>query len=205
MKKLLNTKTVLGALAIGILSSALWETVFKNLLNFIFKILLTVSTLGLEKYRNDIYIDISKGFYEQVSIQILSLGIGVLFGFIIGPLLIVFKTKGKSEDIKESKIREWLNQHKSFVKTGFLLYTIFVITITILSITKITYVNKSIAYYKQLISIAAPYIELKEEEIFNSRFAQIKNKEDYINLTNELSVLINTSNQKLPELPSFIF
>lgn len=205
MKNFLNTKTVIVSLIVGLVGSALWEHIFRDLLNFGGKTLLTISTLGLEKYKDDIYISIAQGFYEQVSIQTLSLGLGILFGTVLGSILITFRIKEKDEETKESKVKEWFKNHKRLVRTGFLIYTIFVMGVTVLSLTKITYINKSIAYYRQLQSIAAPHLTFDQEKIFNSRFAQIQNKEDYAKLIDDLTAVVGAAGQTLPKSPSFIF
>ena len=77
--------------------------------------------------------------------------------------------------------------------------------VTILSLSKITYINKSIAYYRQLESIAAPYLTSNQEKVFNSRFAQIQNKEDYTKLIDDLIAVVGVAGQTLPKSPSFIF
>ena len=205
MKNFLNTKTLIGSLIVGLFGSALWENIFRDLLSFGGKTLLTISTLGLEKYKNDIYISIARGFYEQVSIQTLSLGLGVLFGITLGGILVTFRIKEKDGETQESKVKEWIKNHKRFVRTGFLIYTIFVMGVTILSLSKITYINKSIAYYRQLESIAAPYLTSNQEKVFNSRFAQIQNKEDYTKLIDDLIAVVGVAGQTLPKSPSFIF
>ena len=122
MKNFLNTKTLIGSLIVGLFGSALWENIFRDLLSFGGKTLLTISTLGLEKYKNDIYISIARGFYEQVSIQTLSLGLGVLFGITLGGILVTFRIKEKDGETQESKVKEWIKNHKRFVRTGFLIY-----------------------------------------------------------------------------------
>ncbi|HDY73021.1 MAG TPA: hypothetical protein ENH86_00405 [Candidatus Jorgensenbacteria bacterium] len=203
MKNFLNTKTIIGSLVVGLIGSALWENLFRDLLNLGGKTLLTISTLGLDKYKDNIYMSIAQGFYERVSIQILSLGLGVLFGIALGTIIITFKINKKDEKSKDLKIKKWLRGHKRFVKIGFLIYTIFVMGITVLSLAEITYINKSIAYYRQLESIAAPYITSDQEKIFNSRFSQIKNREGYTKLINELSVIIDEAGQTV--VPAFIF
>lgn len=205
MKNFFNTKTVIGSLVVGLLGSALWENIFRDLLSFGGKTLLTISTLGIEEYKNDIYISIARGFYEQVSIQILSLGLGTFFGVVLGSILLTFRINEKYEEARKSKVREWLQVNRRFVRTGFLIYTIFVIGVSILSLSKITYINKSIAYYRQLENIAAPYLTSDQEKVLDARFAQIQNKGDYAKLMNDIAIIISGARQRLPVAPSFIF
>ncbi|MCX6723235.1 MAG: hypothetical protein NT094_04215, partial [Candidatus Staskawiczbacteria bacterium] len=178
--------------------------VFRGFLNVAGKILLTFSTLGIEKYKNNIYLDVAKGFYEQPSLQILALVFGIIFGVLFGMLSIILK-KRKDEVVPQSKINEWLVSNTNKVKIILIFYILFVLSFSFLSLARVTYINKSIAYYDQLIKIASPYLALDEEKVLNSDFAQIKNKNDYLELTNNLEQIIKKQNKKLPEPPSFIF
>lgn len=93
MKKISTTKTIIGSFVLVIIGSALWENIFKNILNFSGKTLLDISTLGIEKYRNDIYVLIARGFYERVSLGILTLAMSILIGVIVGCIIIIFKIR----------------------------------------------------------------------------------------------------------------
>jgi hypothetical protein len=205
MKNFLNTKTIIGSLLVAIAGSALWENVFRDVLSFVSQFVLTIATLGLEKYKNDIYINIARGFYEQVSLQILSLSLGVFFGIMSGMALFIFKIKEGDERQKASKTREWVNSHRRFIKVALLTYTFFMIGLLTLSLVKITYINRSIAYYRQLESIALPYLTPEQEKLFNSRFAQIKNREDYVQIIIELNKSVSGRALSLPAPPTFIF
>lgn len=207
MKLFFNTKTILGGVVVAIVGSALWENIFRDIMNWSGKFLLTVSTLGIQKYKDDIYINISHGFYEGTSLLILSLATSILCGFIFAFALIIFKEKDNKEK-NESKnyiIKEWLKNHKFFSKLIFLIYSLFVVGVIILSFVKIEYINRSIAYYNQLKNIASPYLTLEQEKVFNSKFAQIKNKEDYVQLTKDLVEIIGGEIKDLPKAPAFIF
>lgn len=204
MKNFLNAKTIVLSIFVAIIGSALWEYLFRDLLNLCGRFLLTISTLGVQKYKDDIYINIASGLHEQVSLQILSLGMGVLVGFIFATALFPFKHKEK-DDKKDSKIREWLKNHGSFIRAAFLTYALLVIGITMLSLAKIEYINKTIAYYNQLENIASPYLTDEQEEMFNSRFAQIKNKEDFVKIIDELNGIIRNEVKDFPKPPDFIF
>lgn len=205
MKIFSNSKTIIGGLFLTMIGSALWENVFRDVFNFIGRTLLTVSTLGVEKYKDDIYVDIAKGFYEQASIQVLSFVIGILAGVIVAMVGAILKNKKEDENNKNSKIINWLKEHRRFVKLTFLFYSFFVIGITVLGLSKITYINKSIAYYKQLETIASPYLTVDQEKVFNSKFSQIKNRDDYIKIIKDLELILKDKVQTLPESPSFIF
>lgn len=206
MKKFLTIRNIIYGLVLALVGNALWEGVFRKTLNFIWKYLLTISTLGIDKYKNNLYIDIARGFYEQASLEILTLFIGLVFGIFFGGLLSISSIK-KSDDTheKEGRLFSWYKRNKSIVKSVMVIYVIFMLAISTLTIARIAYVNKSIAYYQQLQSIVHPYITDEQVNQLNSRFAQIKNQSDYIKLIEDIISIANTNNLALPNSPSFIF
>jgi hypothetical protein len=206
MKESSYGKKIVLTIILAIIASALWENVFRGFFNFIFRVLLTISTLGIEKYKDNIYVDISKGFYEKASLTIIALLLGAFLGVIYATLSPVFRRKEEeSGNNDKSRIKNWISSHRRTYKSVLLVYLAFVTIFTILNISELAYINKSIAYYNQLVNISRPYISLNQEYIFNSRFAQIQNSNDYKQLVQEISDIVLKSNQKLPESPSFIF
>lgn len=206
MKNWINFKSVIGALIIAVIGSALWENIFRGLFSFFGKGLLIVSTLGIQKYKDNIYTDIARGFYEGVSLQILYLFLGILLAIVISLVLATFRKLNDSEDEKhQSKIIDWLFSTKRRAKWFLLIYTFFLVSVCLLSLSRATYTNKSIAYYNQLLKIATPYLTEDQEKGYDSKFAQIKNRYDFIQITKDLEMIVVNHNQKLPDPPSFIF
>jgi len=204
MKSWINIKSICGTILLAIVGSALYENLFRDFFSFIGRGLLTISTLGIEKLKDDIYLEIAKGFYENVSIQVLGIIFSVLFGIIFGMLFAMLRAD-KEDGIKESKIRIWLRVNRNKVKIFFLFYTFLVFGISILSVSKISYINKSISYYNQLLKIASPYLTTDQEKGINASFAEIQNKSDYVSLVEGIEQIIKSNNQRLPKPPSFIF
>jgi len=66
------------------------------------------------------------------------------------------------------------------------------------------YINNSITHFQQLIIIVEPYISKEEVLLYKSKFAQIKNKNDYVDLINNLENTLNQNKQRVPEF-NFVF
>ncbi len=188
------------AIFISIAGTALWENLLRDFFNFIIKILLTVSTLGVEKYKNQIYEDISRGFYEGASIFLLSLILGSFIGLAAG----VLSRKNNNENEGQNPIRK-LFKTKENLKTFLIIYLIVLAIVSTLTVARITYVNKSIAYYNQLLKIVSPSLSIEDRVFIESQFAQINTKEEYIQIIENLEKIVRESDAAQPQKPSFIF
>lgn len=67
-----------------------------------------------------------------------------------------------------------------------------------ISMLKIEQASEALAFFSQSLTICKPYMSDNEAEIFESRFARIQSKADYIVLTNELRQFATTKQLKLP-------
>lgn len=201
--------SVLVAVGIGILTNAIWDFLrpfFRNLFRFI----LDVSILGIENFKDDIYLEIAKGFHEGVSLSIFILLLAALAVFIVWLILVsiflqrrIVDRDGETFLGKSLFSLRMLALRRSFV-WFILVYMIFALTIFILDITKYTYINDAITNYKQLSRIVQPYISLEKVIEYDSTFAQIENKQDYENIIVELQKIAKENEQKVPEF-DFIF
>ena len=90
--------SVFGAIILAIISSAIWDKVGAPIFDNIFKFLLNISTLGLEKYRNTIYEEISKGFHENVSLEIYMLVTSIILGIIMTTIMVLLRIRKIQKD-----------------------------------------------------------------------------------------------------------
>lgn len=194
-------------MVLGILGSALWENMFRDLFNFAGKFLLTIATLGIESYKDNIYKNIAKGFNESVSLQIYFFQQMMLFGFIIFSCSIMYILRKHVLLKRERKIQEKSISHSisdTMIKHPLFVwflsfYIIFAGTVTFLDYTKRFYINNSISYFNQLVKINSPFLTDEERKTTESLFAQISNKKDYLYLINKLRENAQKNNQRVPE------
>jgi uncharacterized membrane protein YeaQ/YmgE (transglycosylase-associated protein family) len=77
----LDTKTkvlaVIGTIILGAVGNAVWELV-KPGLGWLSTTALNVVTLGIESLRDDLYVEIARGFREKVAESVLGLVLGLL-------------------------------------------------------------------------------------------------------------------------------
>lgn len=203
------TLGVLGTIVVGILTNALWD-VLKPATKFLYEFILNVSILGIDKFKDSIYLDIAKGHHEVFSLKTYSLIIGVLMSFIVLSILITARRvlqENENHAVANAiyKFFTWpkLITAKSFL-VFILIYTVFVVTIFSLNLAKDTYINDATTYYEQILSITAPYISSEEYLQTKSEFAQIKNKADYQSVIKKLELMASEHNLEIPKF-SFVF
>ena len=203
------TLGILGTIGVGILTNALWDAIRPATRSF-YEFLLNISILGIDKFKDGIYLDIAKGHHEIFSINTYGLIIGILLSFVILSLLIAARRVLKEDEDHAfaksiDKLFSWPKQAtpKGFL-TFILIYTVFAITIISLNLVKETYINDAITYYEQMLSITAPYLSSEEYIQIESEFAQIKNKSDYQFVVRKLELTASEHDLETPEF-SFIF
>lgn len=191
---------LIGTLIIGGLGSGVWEYILKPLFSHSINFILDLSTLGMDTFKNSIYEEISQGFSEKNSIKNYTLIIGFLIGFYLISILSVFRKlrnlKKENEpiyiDFNSDKDKELT---KISLRIKIFLFFVICFSITLLVNTKrLDYINESILYYNKLKTIITPYITDKELKLLDSRYAQIKNKEDYQTIINELLKVSESNN-----------
>ena len=163
--------------------------------SFLVRIILNIITLGIKKFKNEIYVEISKGLHEGPSVFLLVMFIMCLLGFIgytIGYFTAYYsapKAKPRKNVLSSAKIR-----------LSLLVYILIGALYLILSQMRIIYINDAVTHFNQLYAIAAPYVEDNgEKEVYISKFAQIQNKEDYSNLLSDLKSIASKNNQVIPK------
>lgn len=196
-----------GIILLGIVTNALWEYI-KLSSNGILLFLVRITTLGISKLNDGIYIEIARGLHESMSLQMYTLFIAFIISIVILSATLFFTLKkkiiegGKNEYKENAIIKRFIKGKFGFY--FFIIYSVFCITFFAFDVARNVYINEAVSYYNQLILIIDPEIDVLTHKIFDSRFSQIKNGEDYNLLINDLEELIKSKNFKLPKKPSMI-
>jgi len=182
----MNTKTkvlaVVGTVVLGAVGNALWELV-KPGLGWLSTAALNVITLGIQTLRDDIYVEIARGFREKVAENVL--------GFALGLSLVTFAFWYASQTIGQT-VRLF------FSLWPMRLLVLFSLVYLTLMGYRIAYINSSIAYFEQLLAISSPYLSADERIQMRSSFAQIQNSTDYARLTERLATVAKARGQRVP-------
>lgn len=92
---------VIGALILGGLGNGVWEYILKPVIAWSYTGVLNVATLGILKFKDDLYREIAKGFHEESSLALASAFYFVLGYFVAGGLFLLKKrAKGLVGDVE---------------------------------------------------------------------------------------------------------
>lgn len=209
-KKLVS---IIGAIILGAIGSGLWESVFKPSLSFSSNFVYNIVTLGLHSLRNQVYVDVAKGYYERQSFDIsadtsfiIGLSLITLWSLFKITEIILYYINPDSVKLEEPSILTKFMRRlpsKMFptinLSNAFIFGIVFCMVISGFSLFRNSYINNRIAYYRQLHEVVAPVINEKERLIFNSEFGQIETKEDYDAIIKSLQQIAQKNKLKYRE------
>ena len=220
-----------GTIILGAVGSGVWEYILDPFVSASTKAILNIATLGVKSFKNDLYIEVAKGFHEKASYLLLSkvdiiLVIGLLFYSFINALRIKSLIYDRDLQLKKihriesgGKLEEnhWMDELKDIkdelkcpkiqylLKTSYVLIGIAVLLLSAqyVSSKRSFYINEAITYYQQSKSIIAPYISSKDLLLFDSRFSQIKTPNDYYEIMNQLKSVAKNEKVDLPDFDAW--
>jgi hypothetical protein len=65
--------------------------------------------------------------------------------------------------------------------------------------SRVSYVNRAITHFNQLLAISSPYLTPDERLKQISLFAQVHNRDDYFKIVTDLSTVCEQNKLKVPE------
>jgi ABC-type amino acid transport system permease subunit len=183
---------IILTIVLGAIGSGLWDSVIKPSTTFLMDTGITIGTLGVKSFQEDIYKEIAKGHHERLSLSILNIIIGVMIGLILGVFTIKHSRRKKKDEPEDAAKK----RTRSFI---IVLYLIFSSVFLLVHNVRSIYINRSITYYNQLFVISSPYISEQDRLSVASRFGQIQNSQDYDRIIAELAAIITGHGQTLPK------
>lgn len=203
MNKFLNPKTVIGTLlltlALGVISSALWDFLFKPGFTEFGRVALSTLTLGSATIKNFSYASAALDPTPLPALLFVLLGNWLVFGA-VGFLYGKKRGQENGERSMEEARQESTGdpQKLAQILKGRLVildrkWKRIAITLSIfacvISFVASSVLNQSIAVWRVFhadLKICAPYLASEQEEQFIARFSSMKTREDYIAISNDL-------------------
>ena len=172
-------KWIIITIILGAVGSGLCEYMLKPIALSGTNFVLEIATLGITKYKNGLYEDIAQGLHEQYSLALLTFSLSFLPGLLLGLLSSTFFfPRPKSE---EEKVR---HTRRMFLFSS--IFCLFLFTLTLVYTTRLSYTNRAVTHFNQLLTIAGPFLSHEDRVKQKALFAQILNREDYVNVLNNL-------------------
>jgi hypothetical protein len=217
------TGGAIGAILIGAVGSGLWQYVFDPALSSSTRAILNLATLGMESFKNDLYMEISKGLHERASLD-LSIQFNSVYGLmmILLPIAMMLKlkeierkrgemleeldhieagTERKTRSIGELKEAVKNTKTRRFLIALYILIALAIITYTaqFVSSKRQLYINGAITYYGQSKRIISPFVSDVELRKLDSAFSQIRGPSDFQTILGDLKTIAKTNKVNLPE------
>lgn len=186
---------VLVTIVLGAVGSGAWEWMLKPFLLGASDFGLTVATLGIQSFRDSLYVDIARGHHEESSLRLYSAIFGifplVLLGMVLGAMQGRRIFRSSISNTAQERLITWL------AKPLFVVLT-FVMVFSIVQANQLAYVNRAITHAQQLLTIVDPYVSQDQRLLLRSRFAQVSSSEEYAKLTTEMERICRARSLRVP-------
>ncbi len=219
-----GTLGVLGAIIIGALGSGVWQSLLGPALHVSTRWVLDIASLGLTSYKNRVYSQIAAdnqsavAFYAYITLW----GVHAMMGTMVALGGFYWASghrrraeqalKGLSDappnlepEISNDALRqELVGFLKSMGILRLLLYLLlllisFGVVYDLVSYARLSYVNSADAHYHQVMRVASPYLDAREQVEAESDFAQIGSREDYVRLLSRLEGQCKAHGRTVPK------
>ncbi len=217
--------TILGAIFVGALGSGVWQSILSPMLRFARNWILDLASLGVESYRDEIYRQIATGLSGNANLRILFLSSVIFGGLLIAIVQYFFMRFSRIRDRHRDMLEELEKDKQGFdqvkitreglegkleaaghlIKSAwrgiYLLMGLVALAITlqIMTFASVSYVNSATSHYQQVLKIASPYLDDNERLLVESKFAQIQNRQGYVEIVDRLASVARQHGQFVPD------
>jgi hypothetical protein len=205
----------IGAVLVGALGSGLWQSLLGPIFQAAGRGFLSIISFEFHGYKNSVY--------QQIALDNPSAAILPTLGLIVLTLCSLYSA-GLTYIFIEA--RYWKRKYEAFgaqkqdstppledlIKKGrrlvwwlicltyvYVFMVVLFLSIQTVVLARLTYVNGALAHYHQSLKIAAPYVDSQQRLLIESRFAQIRSREDYVNVVGNLETIARDHGQYVPE------
>lgn len=203
----------LGVLVIGGLGSGFWEMLLKPILSYTSNVVINYLVSISVNLSDDIYKSISFRNLYSVQIQIYNLmvlifGILAIFMFGVIPKLIKFIKDNylnfgtciaKNEEVQKLEFKEYkiIRLHMIMI----FLMTFLVFIVGAFDVMKSQYISKKVFEFEYMLKVNSDVLNDDQLKQIESKFAQIRNSEDYEKIIKSLQEIALKNNKKLNRNP----
>lgn len=199
-------KSFFGIVIIGVISSAMWELLFKNILFEIGNYITIGVSFFYSGYFDYLYNNIGRGG-DGIWLQILP-SVALIVTIICLPFYLIFLLPNDKKDNKEENqsFIIWDNKFTNYLSKKIIRLKIFIIIISLPII--FFYSNMLLkglstmgayGYINRNIEIIHPYIKESEFLLLISKLRQIDNKEKLVDIITDIDKIAKKNNIKLDE------
>jgi hypothetical protein len=189
---------VIGSLVAGALGSGLWSWMFEPGLSRLGKGILNLVTFGTSSLKDNVYSTAAQGLHEVPSLHVHLFLITIIVALPVSfSFLALFLLRQKSSTaarrrvISTGRLRQLILFYVFFVcVSGSWLFVTFLLN---------NQANLTVTHFQQSLHICRPYMSPDEYIRFESDFAQMRKRDDYLRLSGSLAAIARKNNQTLPK------
>lgn len=189
---------------LGALGSGLWEIAVKPGGSWFWHLILTAATFGSEYLKDRVYLEAARGNHEVVAqhaANMVQLMVFAVSGGAMGLGLAALKVS-KRREMSAAVLGDANLLSGSFWRYGLwavLLFILFLMAEFTVEDLKAKAANQAYTYFRQSVDICRPYLTNSQVQLFESRYAALRTKHEYTELTNELEQVASANKLRLPD------
>jgi hypothetical protein len=215
---------ILGAIVVGAIGSGVWQGILGPILRVIGIWILDTISLFFNSFKNDIYIEIAQdnagGSLKEILTLVSFTFLGAWILFVTFMSLQLHKMKVEQEGLSNrlnavmegtqsvqptaEQVRLNLENSARDLKQlslhllGIKCCTVVLTTLILVSVAKIGYMSSAQVYYHQILKIASPHMTTDELRSVEAKFAQITNRQGYVEVADRLTTIAKTNGETVP-------
>jgi hypothetical protein len=197
---------LLGAILVGAIGSGVWQGLLGPALRGAGIALLNLVALGFKSYKDSVYQQVAVDSPSRGAMELyFLLNFIVLFalGFVMGALSRMWRdsvrgSRRPPEDETSSSAKRML----VFSYVVFVIFGVVAVFCTINS-AKVNYINSALLNYHQALRVVSPYLNEQERLTVESQFAQIRTRQDYVDILDKLDRVAQEHGQKAPQFQAW--
>jgi hypothetical protein len=201
----------LGTIMLGAIGSGVWQSLLGPALHISTRGLLDLASLGFASYKNSVYRQIGADNQFAIDVHALSLTTTIVFYMLVAICFYLFhqlrhvrrmleKASTETDATQTSGVER---ARKLFPKVRVAIWMCALIAAVLvfqlfISQARLSYVNSADAHYRQMIRIAAPYMNTSEAAQIESDFAQIGSRQEYVSVLSRLEGIARDHGRNVP-------
>lgn len=186
---------VLGMILVGAIGSGVWSGVLGPVLHSAGIGLLNLMALGFKSYKDSVYRQLAVDNAHLAAIEVYSLLAGFFIGVSAG--LMGFLAGWRAGSRRPPGERTTPLFFSAFPYFAFVALGIVTVFLGI-NTAKISYITSALANYHQTLRVVSPYLSAQERLSVESQFAQIRTRQDYVDILDRLNSVAGEHGQKAP-------
>jgi hypothetical protein len=188
---------VAGAVVLGAFGSGLWELAIKPGGVWFFQAVLSAVTFGSKHLKDQVYLQAARGHHEAIAgdaVMLLFVFLGLFTGAALHMLSEIHRP-----DIAESSAPKFVFKSSRFLSRALGVSLLALSAFMLVRSAESQTATDLCTFFDQSLSICSPYLDDHEVRLLKARFAALRSRDEYIEMTDQLRRIASANHVKLPD------